>query len=82
MDSLMRIGLPPVPLLFVFLFGIHIGGNIVPQGAAAHIATLKIAENSGVENLDYRRLLIIGFSMTVIHILCSIGFLFIIILIG
>ncbi len=81
-DSLMSIGLPQMPLLFVFLFGLHLGGNLIPQGSSAHITTLKIAKNSGVENLSYRRLITIGFPITLIHILCSIGFLFIILLLG
>lgn len=68
---------PPVPLLFAFIIGINIGGNLLPQGAACDVLTLKIAQNHGVENLNYRRLMIVGAAFAGIHILFSIGYLFI-----
>ncbi len=66
----------PVPLFFAFIIGINLGGNLIPQGAAADMMTLKIARDSGVENLNYKRLLKIGASFAVIHIAASILYLF------
>ncbi|MEJ2251538.1 MAG: hypothetical protein P8Y97_18020 [Candidatus Lokiarchaeota archaeon] len=34
---------PTVPLYFAFIIGINLGGNIIPQGAACDVMTLKIA---------------------------------------
>ncbi len=57
-----------VPLLFAFIIGINLGGNIIPQGAACDMMTLKIAQDSGVDNLNYKRLLITGSTFALIHI--------------
>ena len=57
-----------VPLLFAFIIGINLGGNIVPQGAACDMMTLKIAQDLGVDNLNYKRLLITGATFAFIHI--------------
>ena len=40
---------PSVPLLFAFIIAINLGGNLIPQGAAADMMTLKVARDSGVE---------------------------------
>ncbi|MFX1573741.1 MAG: SLC13 family permease [Promethearchaeota archaeon] len=58
----------PVPLLFAFIIGINLGGNIIPQGAACDMMTLKIAQDSGVDNLNYKRLLKTGATFAFIHI--------------
>ncbi|MFX0048531.1 MAG: SLC13 family permease [Candidatus Hermodarchaeota archaeon] len=71
---------PSVPLLFAFIIAINIGGNLIPQGAAADLMTLKVAQDSGVENLGYKRLLKTGAIFALIHIVSAMGFLFIIIL--
>jgi Na+/H+ antiporter NhaD/arsenite permease-like protein len=68
---------PSVPLLFAFIVAINLGGNLLPQGAASDLMTLKVAQDSGVENLGYKRLLKTGFVFALIHIICAIGFLFI-----
>ncbi|MHA1641269.1 MAG: SLC13 family permease [Promethearchaeota archaeon] len=70
---------PPIPLLFAFIIGINIGGNIIPQGAACDMMTLKIATDEGVQNLSYKRLLKNGFIFAILHILSSILFLFVIV---
>ncbi|MFX1322944.1 MAG: SLC13 family permease [Promethearchaeota archaeon] len=57
-----------VPLLFAFIIAINLGGNIIPQGAACDMMTLKIARDSGVDNLNYRRLLTTGATFAFIHI--------------
>jgi len=47
---------PSVPLLFAFIVAINLGGNLLPQGATSDLMTLKVAQDSGVENLGYKRL--------------------------
>ena len=79
--TLIEMGFPPVPLLFAFIIGVNLGGNFLPQGAACDMMTLKIAEDSGVENFSYGRLLRTGAVFALIHIAISIGFLFILVLI-
>jgi Na+/H+ antiporter NhaD/arsenite permease-like protein len=71
---------PAVPLLFAFIVAINLGGNLIPQGAAADLMTLKVAQDNGVENLNYKRLLKTGFIFALIHILSAMGFLFILLL--
>jgi len=61
-------GFPSVPLLFAFIVAINIGGNIIPQGAAADMMTLKIARDSGVDNLNYKHLFKMGALFALIHI--------------
>ncbi|MFW9929212.1 MAG: SLC13 family permease [Candidatus Thorarchaeota archaeon] len=63
--------IPSVPLLFAFIIAINLGGNLVPQGAAADMMTLKVAQDSGVENLSYKRLLKTGATFAFIHIGCA-----------
>ncbi|MHA1195428.1 MAG: SLC13 family permease [Promethearchaeota archaeon] len=64
-------GFPSSPLLFTFIIGINLGGNIIPQGAACDMMTLKIAQDSGVENLTYKRLLKTGAIFATIHVILS-----------
>ncbi len=74
-------GFSAVPLMFAFIIGINLGGNIIPQGAACDVMTLKIAEDAGVENLSYKRLLKNGFIFAMFHIAISMGYLLILVLI-
>jgi len=69
-----------VPLLFAFLIGINLGGNFIPQGAAADMMTLKIARDSGVENLNYKRLLKTGALFAFIHLGIAILFLLLLVI--
>ena len=71
---------PSVPLLFSFIVAINLGGNLIPQGAVADLMTLKVAQDNGVENLGYKRLLKTGAIFALIHIASAMGFLFILIL--
>ncbi|TFF90276.1 MAG: hypothetical protein EU548_03850 [Promethearchaeota archaeon] len=71
-------GFPSLPLYFVFIISINIGGNLIPQGAACDMMTLKIAQNNAVENLNFKRLLKVGATFAVIHVAFSIGYLFLI----
>ncbi|TKJ21730.1 MAG: hypothetical protein CEE43_08555 [Promethearchaeota archaeon Loki_b32] len=68
-----------VPLLFAFIIGINLGGNFIPQGAACDMMTLKIARDSGVENLNYKRLFKIGATFALVHLGLSILFLLILV---
>ncbi|MFX1365851.1 MAG: SLC13 family permease [Promethearchaeota archaeon] len=72
-------GFASVPLLFAFIIGINLGGNFIPQGAACDMMTLKIARDSGVENLNYKRLLKMGAIFALVHLGISILFLLILI---
>ena len=74
-------GFPSVPLLFALIIGVNIGGNLIPQGAACDMMTLKIAQNNDVENLNFKILLKYGAMFAFIHIILSIGYLFILVLI-
>jgi len=70
---------PGIPLLFAFIVAVNIGGNILPSGAAADMMTLKVAKDSGVENLGFKRLLKTGAFFSFIHIGISCLYLLILI---
>ncbi len=72
-------GFSSVPLFFSFIIGINLGGNFLPSGAACDMMTLKIAQDSGVENFNYTRLLKTGSSFALIHIGISILYLLILV---
>jgi len=67
-------GFSSLPIFFAFIIGINLGGNLIPQGAACDIMTLKIAQDAGVENFNYKRLLKVGATFAIIHILFSLGY--------
>ena len=79
-ETLIGKGFPGIPLIFAFIIGINLGGNLIPQGAACDMMTLKVAESSGVENMSYRRLFINGLIFALIHIAASFGYLILLIL--
>lgn len=68
-------GFPATPLIFALIVGVNLGGNIFPQGAAADLMTLKVARDSGVDNLSYKRLLKNGALFAFIHIGVSIVYI-------
>ncbi len=68
-------GFPTIPLFYALIIAVNIGGNLIPQGAACDVMTLKIAQNNAVENLDFKRLLKVGATFAIIHIVLSIGYL-------
>ncbi|MFW9865227.1 MAG: SLC13 family permease [Candidatus Thorarchaeota archaeon] len=70
-------GFPSIPLFYALIISVNLGGNLIPQGAACDMMTLKIAQNHAVENLTFRRLLKVGALFAIIHIIFSIGYLFI-----
>ncbi len=59
---------PPALVLIAFLFGINLGGNILPQGAACDVMTLNIATKHKVKGFTYKTLLKKGGSFALIHI--------------
>jgi len=67
---------PSVPLYYSFIIAINIGGNLIPQGAACDMMTLKIAQKNAVDNLNFKRLLKVGATFAIIHIVLSVGYLF------
>jgi Na+/H+ antiporter NhaD/arsenite permease-like protein len=70
-----------IPILLTFLIVINIGGNLLPQGSACDMLTLKIADNHEVENIDYKRLLKVGSLITLIHLGLTFGYISLIALI-
>ncbi len=72
-------GFASVPLFFSLIIGINLGGNFLPSGAACDMMTLKIAQDSGVENFNYKRLLKTGGSFALLHIGISILYLLILV---
>ncbi|MFX1385569.1 MAG: hypothetical protein ACFFBP_24415 [Promethearchaeota archaeon] len=70
-----------IPLLFAFIIGISSGGNLLPQGVAYDLMTLKIAQDNEVKNLNYKRVFKMGFIFAIFHILLAVGYLFILVLI-
>ena len=80
-DTLILLGFPPIPLLFALIIGVNLGGNFLPQGAACDMMTLKIAQDSGVENFSFKRLLKTGALFAFIHLAVAILYLFILVLI-
>ncbi len=80
-DTLILLGFPPIPLLFALIVGVNLGGNFLPQGAACDMMTLKIAQDSRVENFTFKRLLKTGAVFATIHLAVAILYLFILVLI-
>jgi Na+/H+ antiporter NhaD/arsenite permease-like protein len=57
-----------VPLFFAFIFGLSLGGNLIPQASSVNMMTLSIAKEGEVENLNYNRSLKVGVTYTFIHV--------------
>lgn len=73
-------GFAPIPLIFALIIGVNIGGNLIPQGAACDMMTLKIAQKNDVENLNFKILLKYGAIFASIHIALSILYLYFLVL--
>jgi len=56
------------PLIVAFILGINLGGNFLPQGSAADMMTLQIAQENDVFNLSYKRLTKVGTLFALLHI--------------
>ncbi len=68
---------PPAIILMALIAGVHLGGNLLPQGAACDIMTLNIAKKYKLEEFTYNGLLKKGFKYALLHI--GIGIIFIVI---
>lgn len=65
----------PDIILIAFLFGINLGGNLLPQGATCDLMTLNIAKKNNVEGFTYRSLLKTGGLFALLHIVMCIIYL-------
>ncbi|MFO7797998.1 MAG: SLC13 family permease [Promethearchaeati archaeon] len=63
------------PLVVAFILGINLGGNFLPQGSAADLATLEISRDNQVEDMSYKRLFKVGGLYALFHVLLGIGYL-------
>lgn len=63
------------PLMIAFILGINLGGNFLPQGSAADLMTLQIAQEYEVKDLNYKRLVKVGGLFSILHIILGIGYL-------
>ena len=64
-----------IPMLIAFILGINLGGNILPQGSAADMMTLELSKKYCADDLNYKRLLKVGGSFAIYHIILGIGYL-------
>ncbi|MBD3195774.1 MAG: hypothetical protein GF317_12000 [Candidatus Lokiarchaeota archaeon] len=69
------------PLVVAFILGINLGGNFLPQGSAADLATLEISRENNVKEMSFKRLFKVGGLFALIHVLLGIGYLAILIFI-
>ena len=63
------------PIMVAFILGINLGGNFLPQGSAADMMTLQIAQENKVTNLSYKRLTKVGALFALYHIVLGMGYL-------
>ncbi|MHA1746865.1 MAG: hypothetical protein ACTSWW_12765, partial [Promethearchaeota archaeon] len=65
----------PELILMGFLFGINLGSNFLPQGAACDLMALNLAKKNNIEGFNYKSLLKNGSLITLFHIFNSIVFM-------
>ncbi|MCK5346761.1 MAG: hypothetical protein KAR20_25305, partial [Candidatus Heimdallarchaeota archaeon] len=65
----------PDIILIAFLFGINLGGNLLPQGATCDLMTLNIARKNNVKDFTYKSLLKTGGLFALLHIVMCILYL-------
>jgi len=63
-----------IPLYFAFIFGLSLGGNLIPQASSVNLMVLKVAGDAKVDNLNYKRSLKIGAFFTLIHVVLALGY--------
>ncbi|UYP46991.1 hypothetical protein NEF87_003276 [Candidatus Lokiarchaeum ossiferum] len=68
-------GAVPDLILMGFLFGINLGSNFLPQGAACDLMALNLAEKNNITGFNYKTLLKNGSMITIFHILNSIMYM-------
>jgi Na+/H+ antiporter NhaD/arsenite permease-like protein len=66
---------PVIPLVLAFILGINLGGNFLPQGTAADMMTLELAQKNGVDDVNYKSLTKMGALFASIHVLLGVGYL-------
>jgi len=64
-----------LPLLVAFVLGVNLGGNFLPQGSAADMMTLELAQQNNVEDLTYKKLTKVGGSFALLHVVLGIAYL-------
>ena len=67
------------PLLVAFILGINLGGNFLPQGSPADLMILELGRSNNITDLTYKRMVKIGGSYALLHIIIGIGYLIFII---
>ena len=80
-EVLINSGFSSIPLLIAFILGINLGGNFLPQGSAADMMTLDLSTKYCVDGMNYKKLLKIGGTFALFHIILGIGYLALIIFI-
>ncbi|MBD3212614.1 MAG: hypothetical protein GF311_08395 [Candidatus Lokiarchaeota archaeon] len=63
------------PIVVAFILGINLGGNFLPQGSAADLATLEISRDNQVDDMSYKRLFKVGGVFALFHVLLGIGYI-------
>ena len=77
--NLPEFNLNTVPIMFSFILGVNLGGNFLPQGSAADMMTLEVAQTNGVLELSYKKLFKVGGIFALLHIIMGIAYLALII---
>lgn len=63
------------PIVVAFILGINLGGNFLPQGSAADLATLEISRDNNVSDMSYKRLFKVGGLFALFHVLLGVGYI-------
>ena len=64
-----------LPLMVAFVLGVNLGGNFLPQGSAADMMTLELAQQNKVQDLTYKKLTKVGGLFALLHVILGIGYL-------
>jgi Na+/H+ antiporter NhaD/arsenite permease-like protein len=59
--------LHPEPILIAFILGINLGGNMLPEGAPAYLATISLAEQNKVTEVNYKTMQKVGLKYSFFH---------------
>ena len=67
----------PDLMVAAFVFGINLGGNVLPVGAPCFIQTLNIVEEQGLETIKYKDMVKVGAKFSLSHVLLAIVYLWV-----
>lgn len=67
----------PDLMVAAFVFGINLGGNVLPVGAPCFIQTLNIVEEQGLETIKYKDMVKVGAKFSLYHVLLAIVYLWV-----